>query len=161
MVKKIGILLVLIVMALTVLSGCGTDDIDISNYADAEIVLTGIENEDIVLTVADLKAMECKTIKTESTSDKIGEVRATGPWLDTVLEAYGYKQEDFTKIKFYGADEYDINLYTEYLKKHPIMLAYGLNGEPLDEETAPIRIIIRDSDSAYWVRMVTKIEFVK
>jgi len=41
------------------------------------------------------------------------------------------------------------------------MLAYGINGEPLDEETKPVRVIIRDSDSAYWVRMVTKIEFEK
>lgn len=161
MVKKIGVMVVLLVLSLTVLAGCGTDDIDISSYKDAKLVLTGVEEEDIVLTVADLKAMECKTIKTESTSDKIGEVRATGPWLETVLEAYGYKQDDFSKIKFYGADEYDINLYNEYLTEHPIMLAYGLNGEPLDEETAPIRIIIRDSDSAYWVRMVTKIEFEK
>ena len=41
------------------------------------------------------------------------------------------------------------------------MLAYGINGEPLDEESVPLRVIIRNSDSAYWVRLVTKIEFEK
>ena len=161
MLKKFGIIIMLLLMVAATLTGCGTDDIDISSYEDAKLVLSGIEEEDIILTVADLKAMESKTIKTESTSDKIGEVRATGPWLDTVLESYGYKQEEFSKIKFYGADEYDVNLYTEYLAEHPIMLAYGINGEPLGEETAPLRVIIRNSDSAYWVRMVNKIEFVK
>ena len=56
---------------------------------------------------------------------------------------------------------YDVNLYTDYLAEHPIMLAYGINGEPLDEESVPPRVIIRNSDSAYWVRLVTKIEFEK
>jgi len=159
--KKIFALIAVIIMSLTVMTGCGTDDIDISGYDDMTLTLTGVEDEDIVLTVADLKEMKCKTIKTESTSDKIGEVKATGPWLDTVLEQYGCTQADFKSIKFYGSDEYDAKLYTEYLAEHPIMLAYGINGEPLDEETKPVRVIIRDSDSAYWVRMVTKIEFEK
>lgn len=159
--KKIFALMAVIIMSLTVMTGCGTDDIDISGYDDMTLTLTGVEDEDIVLTVADLKEMKCKTIKTESTSDKIGEVKATGPWLDTVLEQYGCTQADFKSIKFYGSDEYDAKLYTEYLAEHPIMLAYGINGEPLDEGTKPVRVIIRDSDSAYWVRMVTKIEFEK
>jgi len=159
--KKLFALMAVIIMSLTVMTGCGTDDIDISGYDDMTLTLTGVEDEDIVLTVADLKAMDCKTIKTESTSDKIGEVKATGPWLDTVLEQYDCTQADFKSIKFYGSDEYDAKLYTEYLAEHPIMLAYGINGEPLDEETKPVRVIIRDSDSAYWVRMVTKIEFEK
>ena len=159
--KKIFALMAVIIMSLTVMTGCGTDDIDISGYDDMTLTLAGVEEEDIVLTVADLKEMKCKTIKTESTSDKIGEVKATGPWLDTVLEQYGCTQADFKSIKFYGSDEYDAKLYTEYLAEHPIMLAYGINGEPLDEETKPVRVIIRDSDSAYWVRMVTKIEFEK
>jgi len=159
--KKLFALMAVIIMSLTVMTGCGTDDIDISGYDDMTLTLTGVEDEDIVLTVADLKEMKCKTIKTESTSDKIGEVKATGPWLDTVLEQYGCTQADFKSIKFYGSDEYDAKLYTEYLAEQPIMLAYGINGEPLDEETKPVRVIIRDSDSAYWVRMVTKIEFEK
>lgn len=161
MKTRLLILIAVIILGMFVFTGCGVDDIDISDYEEATLTLSGIEEEDIVLTIADLKAMECKTIKTESTSDKVGKVRATGPLLDTILKSYGYKQEDFHKIKFFGADEYDVNLYTEYLSEHPIMLAYGINEEPLDEESAPLRVIIRNSDSAYWVRMVTKIEFEK
>jgi DMSO/TMAO reductase YedYZ molybdopterin-dependent catalytic subunit len=161
MKKKILILTAVIVMVMTMFAGCGVDDIDTSAYDDATLTLTGVTDEDIVLTVAQLKELKCDTITTESTSDKIGEVRATGPWLDTILEPYGYTQADFHKIKFYGSDEYDVNLYTDYLAENPIMLAYGINGEPLDEESAPLRVIIRYSDSAYWVRLVTKIEFEK
>ncbi len=161
MKKRMIALTAVLIMVLTMFAGCGVDEIDTSAYDDATLTLTGITKDDIVLTVADLKAMECKTIKTESTSDKIGVVRATGPMLDTILEPYGLKQEDFHKIKFYGDDMYDVNLYTDYLAEHPIMLAYGINGEPLDEESLPLRVIIRNSDSAYWVRLVTEIEFEK
>lgn len=154
-------LILAMAMVMVLLAGCGTDDIDISGYADHELVLSGVEKEDIVLTIDELKAMDCETIKAESTSDKIGEVRATGVWLDTILEQYGCEQGDFSKIRFYGTDEYDVNLYTDYLKEHPIMLAFGIDGEPLDSESVPLRVIIRDSDSAYWVRMVTKIGFEK
>ena len=34
-----------------------------------------------------------------------------------------------------------------------------IDGEPLDEESAPCRIIIPKSDSAYWIRLLDKIEF--
>ena len=161
MKKRLMILAAVLVMVITMMTGCGVDDIDTSEYDNATLTLVGIEEEDIVLTVADLKELKCETITTESTSDKIGEVRATGPWLDTILEPYGCTQADFHKIKFFGDDLYDVNLYTDYLEEHPIMLAYGINGEPLDEESKPLRVIIRNSDSAYWVRLVYKIEFEK
>lgn len=159
--KKWLVIAVMLFVAVIACAGCGIDEIDVSQYEDAEVVLRGIEEEDIVLTVKDLQSFEVETITTESTSDKIGEVRATGVWLDTVLEAYDCKQADFSKLHFYGSDEYDVNLYSEYLKEHPIFLAFGINGEPLDEESIPVRIIIRNSDSAYWVRMVTEIGFEK
>ena len=140
---------------------CGKpDDIDISAYADQTIQIIGASDEPVEISVADLKEMECETIKTHSTSDKIGDVRATGPWLDTVLEPYGMKQADCSKIIITGADEYDTKLLQDYLKGHPIMLAYGIDGEPLEEDAVPCRIIIRYSDSAYWVRQVTRIELV-
>lgn len=143
-----------------ILSSCGVDDIDISSYAEKEIVLSGIQDEDIVITIADLKALKCKTLKTHCTSDKVGEVRATGPELDTVLAEYGVSKADFAKIAIYGTDEYDVRLLNDYITANDIYLAFGVDGEPLDEESAPCRIIIPESDSAYWTRMVYKIEFI-
>ena len=154
--------LIAAVVSVLCLAACGKpDEIDISGYADQTIVLSGVAEKPIELSVADLKEMECVTVKTESTSDKIGVVRATGPWLDTVLEPYGVKQEDFSKIIITGADEYDTKLRQDYLQDNPILLAFGINGESLDEDSVPCRIIIRKSDSAYWVRQVKKIDFVR
>ena len=154
--------LILCIALIAGLSACGEpDDIDISGYKDKVITLKGAAEKPVKLTIADLKKMECETVTTESTSDKIGELRATGPWLDTVLEPYGIKQEDLKKILIKGKDDYDIKLLNDYLKEHPIMLCFGTGGKPLDEESAPCRIIIEKSDSAYWVRQVSEITLVK
>lgn len=162
--KRVIVTLSIVVMlccSAVCLSSCGTDDIDISSYANEEIVLSGIQDEDIVITISDLKALPCTTIKTNSTSDKIGVVRATGPELGTVLGEYGCAKKDFRKVKIYGSDEYDVSLNNDYITEHDIYLAFGIDGEPLDEESAPCRIIIPKSDSSYWTRMVNRIEFVK
>ena len=157
--KKIVILLV--TAMLLYMCSCGTDDIDISGYSDAEIALEGISDETAAVTVKQLKAMDCHTIKTESTSDKIGVVKATGVWLSDVLSEYGLEQGDFSRITIYGTDEYSAPLYKDLLKENRIMLAFGIDGQPLDEDSAPVRIIIPESDSAYWTRMVNRIKFEK
>ena len=159
MKQKVLTAIILLMMTLMITTGCGTDDIDISGYADDEIILAGITDEDVVITIKDLKAMDCVTVKTESTSDKIGVVRATGPKLETVLVQQGVDLEDVSKITFHGKDKYDYSLKSDYIMEHDIILAFGIDGEPLDEESAPCRIIIPKSDSAYWLRLLDRIDF--
>lgn len=159
--KKKIVLIAAIILCLSILVSCGTDDIDISGYSNETIVLKGLSKENKTVTVAQLKELECTTKKTKSTSDKIGTVRATGPWLSTLLESYGYEQTDFSKIRIWGEDKYDISLSSDFLKDNEIMLAFGIDGEPLKDTEKPVRIIIPESDSAYWIRLVNKIEFVK
>lgn len=159
--KRTSIFILTALTIMLLLSGCGTDDIDISGYENASITLSGISDKEETVTIADLKAMECITKKTHSTSDKIGEVKATGPLLETLLEGYGVSQTDYSKIKIYGEDGYDITLREKFLSENDILLAFGIDGQPLDQEAVPLRIIIPESDSAYWIRMVTKIEFIK
>ena len=159
MKQKVMTAIILLMMTLMITTGCGTDDIDISGYAADEIILAGIADEDVVITIQDLKAMDCVTVKTESTSDKIGVVRATGPKLETVLAKQGVDLEDVSKITFHGKDKYDYSLKSDYIMEHDIILAFGIDGEPLDEESAPCRIIIPKSDSAYWLRLLDRIDF--
>ncbi len=158
--KRKGLVLLLCLICMTAFSACGQpDSIDISAYRDKEIVLSGAAKEEIKLTVGDLAEMECVTKKTHSTSDKIGEVRATGPLLDTILKPYGVKQEDFEKIEILASDGYEIKLIQDFLKENPIIVTFGIDGKPLDQESAPLRIIIPESDSAYWIRKVNQIKF--
>lgn len=150
-----------ITVILLCMCACGTDDIDISGYSDAEIVFEGISDEPVYITVKQLKSMDCHTVKTKSTSDKIGTVKATGVWLSEILSEYELEQADFSCITVYGTDEYSAPLYNDFLKENRIMLAFGIDGQPLDEDSAPVRIIIPESDSAYWTRMVNRIKFEK
>ena len=150
-----------ITVILLCMCACGTDDIDISEYSDAEIVFEGINDEPVYISVKQLKSMDCHTVKTKSTSDKIGTVKATGVWLSDILSEYELEQADFSCITVYGTDEYSAPLYSDFLKENRIMLAFGIDGQPLDEESAPVRIIIPESDSAYWTRMVNRIKFKK
>lgn len=166
MKRFIKIVVLTAVMAAVALAaaGCGVDDIDISEYSDAQIVITGLddtEESQETVTIAQLKALDCITVKTHSTSDKIGEVRATGPTLDTVLQQYGVSQRDFSRIEIYGKDGYDIALSQKVIDDNDIILAFGIDGEPLDAECAPCRIIIPESDSAYWIRMVESIKLIR
>ena len=139
---------------LLVLAGCGTDDIDISGYADETVAFSGVKEEDCGLTIADLKGMDCITREAESTSDKIGRVKATGPTLDTVLRRFGHTQEEVNAIHVTARDGYDVKIGSDVLASEEIILAFGIDGKPLDEEAAPVRIVIPDSDSAYWIRQV-------
>lgn len=150
-----------ITVILLCMCACGTDDIDISGYSDAEIVFEGISDEPVYISVKQLKSMDCHTVKTKSTSDKIGNVKATGVWLSDILSEYELEQADFSCITVYGTDEYSAPLYNDFLKENRIMLAFGIDGQPLDEDSAPVRIIIPESDSAYWTRMVNRIKFEK
>ena len=160
--KKFTVFAAILAVALCCLAlgGCGTDDIDISSYAGEENVLGGIEEEEQTVTIADLKNMDCRTLRTHSTSDKIGNVKATGPELGTILEKYGLTKDDVDKVVFHGDDDYEVPLTGDYVREHDIYLAFGIDGEPLDAESAPCRVIIPESDSAYWIRMVNVIDFV-
>ena len=160
-IKKVIPVVILVIMLSGIMTGCGVDDIDISGYEKETVSLVGIDKKPVKISVKELKALDCVTVTTESTSDKIGEVRATGPLLTTVLEKYGADLSDYSKIVLHGTDQYDVKLLKDYLAEHDLMLAFGIDGKPLDEESKPVRLIIEDSDSAYWIRMINKIEFVK
>lgn len=146
-------------------TGCGNPTIDLTGYGDESITLIGVQkaaggDQPILMTIEELQALKCVTIKTESTSDKIGQVSATGPLLDTVLAQYGASASDYKKIIITALDGYEIVLNQPFIKENKIILAFGIDGKPLGEDEAPLRLIIPESDSAYWIRMIQTIEFI-
>lgn len=157
--NKTVLAVLLVVITIIGLCSCGNSDIDISEYRNQTIELVGLSKDKQEITVAQLQELEQTTKKTKSTSDKIGTVKATGPLLETLLEKYDYKQADFDKIRFYAEDGYDMVLSKKIIDENDIILAIGMDEAPLDSQSRPMRVIIPESDSAYWIRMVNKIEF--
>ncbi len=165
LIKKQIIVILYVMMILAVSLGCGNPEIDVANYGSETLTLIGINDDDasqpVILTITDLQSLECVTIKTSSTSDKIGSVKATGPLLETVLDKYGVSMTEFKKIIITATDGYEIVLNQPFIIENQLILAFGINGEPLGEDEAPLRLIVPESDSAYWIRMIESIEFVR
>jgi hypothetical protein len=162
--RQLVMILVLIV-AIATIFGCGNPDIDLSGYGAQTVKLIGLVHEDnmskdIRISIQELKEMDCVTIKTSSTSDKIGEVSATGPLIDTIAKEYGTSVKAFKKIVITAKDGYKIVLNQPFINENKLILAFGINGKPLGGDEAPLRLIIPESDSAYWIRMIQSIEFI-
>jgi len=159
-------MLLFALMILVVTFGCGNPEIDLTDYGSEAISLIGLDNNNgdgqpISLTITELKSFDCVTVKTSSTSDKIGNVKATGPLLETVMSTYGAGMDDFKKIIITATDGYEIVLNQPFISENQLILAFGINGEPLGEDEAPLRLIVPESDSAYWIRMIESIEFIR
>ena len=169
-IKKQLILVMFGLMILAATFGCGNPAIDLTDYGTETITLIGLDDdidadEDkiqrITLTISELQSMDCVTVKTNSTSDKIGNVKATGPLLETVTNVYGETLSNFSKLIITATDGYEIVLNQPFISENKLILAFGIDGQPLGEDEAPLRLIVPESDSAYWIRMIESIEFIR
>lgn len=132
---------------------------DISNYAQTEIEISGLTDEDFTVTPEELSKLDCVERTATGRSEKAGTVAARGPLLDTFLAQYGCKAADFYKIRFLCADGYKIVLKGEYLTDYEIVLAVSCGAEPLPEAQRPLRILIPEAESSKWAYSVIRIEF--
>lgn len=143
-------------------TGCSSDNTDADiDYADAEITINGLEDQDFTVTVKELMELEAVTEKAEASrfNGDIVDVKATGPTLNTFLEKYGKTQADYELIRFTAQDKYAIAVPQTVLEERDIVLSYLNNGKALDEENSPIQVVVPGERAMYWVRMLSKIEF--
>ncbi|MDD4592593.1 MAG: molybdopterin-dependent oxidoreductase, partial [Parabacteroides sp.] len=143
------------------IGGCGESTPDDYDYAQQTIVITGLLDEDITVSVEELMEMESITEKAEATrfnGEKV-KINATGPTLNTLLKKYEKSQSDFATIRFTAKDQYSIAVPKEILENHEIILSYAESGRPLSEENQPIHIIVPGERAMYWVRMLKQIDF--
>lgn len=153
-------LIVLLVLAAAFgLSGCGKADI--SSYGDTPITITGLTDENFMITPNDLARLDCVSRTATGATAKAGTVNAYGPLLDTFLAQYDCKASDFSKIRFICSDGYKVVLRDEYLTDYEVVMAVSGGSEPLAEAQQPLRILIPDAESSMWAYAVTQIEFVR
>ncbi|MCD7981932.1 MAG: hypothetical protein LUF32_06415 [Clostridiales bacterium] len=149
---------VLLCLALVALSGCKAD---ISGYADQEIRIIGLTEEDFTVTVGELAELDCESATATGTSQKAGTVAAYGPTLQTFAEAYGRSLDEFYSVTFRASDDYDVTLAALTWDSCDVILSVANGSEPLDDYQQPIRLVIPGADSGKWVRMVEEIEFTE
>jgi hypothetical protein len=124
----------------------------------------GIENGKIRITGDLLKGMEFITRDTETINSKGKKTKhsAKGVLLDGILAKYGKSQKNCAGIRFASVDGYSIVVPEEVLKKRDILLSYDdLIFKPVKAPEKPLRVIVPDERSIYWVRNLTTIELLQ
>jgi len=159
---------VLVLLALLFGAGCGSSALGpeelknkLAAYGDEKIVISGLEDQDFEISVADLTDLEPVTksaVSNRANGEQV-KVKATGPLLDTFLKKYGKSQKDFSLIRFSAKDQYSIAVPADILANRDIILALMNEGEPLAQEDRPVHVIIPGERAMYWVRMLNRIEF--
>ena len=138
----------------------------IEAYADQTITLRGLGEEDVLVSVRELAALECINLAAESDGrgeqgeSKAGRVEAYGPTLETLLARYDAKQTDFSRIVVSCLDGYDIALHGDSLEGQ-IVVSIAQGKDALDEWHWPARLVIPSESSGMWCYGVEIIDFQK
>ena len=164
-VKRLSLFLLVLIIMLT-LVGCGGGKTDTATSKTAipddgqEILITGLSDNDYKITVGDLKKLPAVTKRARATraDGETVKVKATGPLLEDVLQQEGKSVKDYSTIRFTARDGYSIAVPPDVLKSREIILAYHIDGKPLDAENEPVRVVIPGERAMYWMRMLDRID---
>ena len=151
--------LTLICVVIITLTACGDKAVDISEYADFPIEVSGLTDEDFTITPQELLELDCVSRKATGATEKAGTVSVKGPLLNTFLAQYGKTAADFYKIRFLCNDGYKTVLKDDLLTDYEVVLAVQNSNGPLQESMRPLRLLIPEAESSTWAYSVIRIEF--
>ena len=172
MIKKVSWLLFCLLLILAVAVGCSptqTDDEGIATASTSSgqqtgdaITIVGLSDGDLTLTVDELKKMDSveDDLQSLDSQGEIIEKHVKGVTLDSILSQHSANQKDYFVIRATATDGYVVEIPKYVIDSEDIILAYEIDGEALDEESAPIRVVINNVRALYWARMVSKIELI-
>ncbi|MCL0070433.1 molybdopterin-dependent oxidoreductase [Dehalococcoidia bacterium] len=135
----------------------------VNQKCSEKLLITGLA-EDKEISLAELKKLE-SVERVASWIDREGnkqswEVR--GILFDDFSRAFFDKsQQDFRSIRLSAGDGYSIEVPAEILKNREIILAYEINGQPLEPKHQPLRVIIPEERRMFWVFNLIEIEFIQ
>ncbi len=82
-----------------------------------------------------------------------------GILLEDVFQSYlGISQKDAGSIRLEAGDGYAIEVASDILKTKEIIIAYEIDGKPLEDWEKPLRSVIPDVFEMYWVKNLIRIE---
>ena len=154
--KRKGLYGFLILCAIVVFSGA------IAFAADNSVLITGFSAGDFTFGVEDLKQLPALEKEVTSVNSKGVENKftVTGASFADLLKKHNQSQQQLQAIRLIAGDGYSIEVPAEVLQNRTIILAYMMDGKPLDEKTRPVRVIIPEERAMYWIRNLAKIEIL-
>ncbi len=161
---KNRIVVIIAVIMLLMLTACDKEaDTEISNGdIPDKITILGLGDEDIEVSVDDIKQLKKinKDVISISSSGEENEMNVSGGLMEELLQQYDKSQKDLSGIRVVATDGYSIDIPSEVLKNRDIILAYEVDGEPLFEDSQPIRVVVPDERAMYWIKSLSKIEIL-
>lgn len=136
----------------------------IGAYADEEIGIIGLADEDFTVTPAELAELKCSQLTVEGQGkgqggeSKAGTVTAYGPTLARFVEKYGFEPTDFARIVVTCSDGYKVTLLGDMLNQ-TVILSIAQGKSPLDEGHQPMRLVMPSAESGKWCYGVESMEF--
>lgn len=141
-----------LIFNLTGIINAGIDSLKISGFSDG----------DIEVTVAELKGLPVveENVTSVNSSGKKSNYAIKGAYLSDLLKEYGKKQSDLKAIRFIAGDGYGIDVPGDIMEQQVIILAYQINGQPIEEKYKPVRAVIPEERSMYWVKNLIEIKVI-
>ncbi|QRN84735.1 molybdopterin-dependent oxidoreductase [Clostridia bacterium] len=125
--------------------------------------VTGIGDERVI-SVADIieqyDAVEMDVTSVDSAGET-NEYHVKGVRLADVLAGEGISAEDYSSMRAVAGDGYAIEVPQEIVEIRDIVLAYEMDGEALPEDSKPIRLIVPEERSMYWVRNMATLDLMQ
>jgi len=170
MVKRSILIISTIIMAVTlILPACTRSN----PCAETDVIIDGtllnltIENDGQEIVISMEEILQLDTIEKEVTPvpKEDEEVQARlikGVLLEDVFQEFaGISQKDPEAIRLIAGDGYSIEVANDLLQTREIILAYEVDGKPLEGWEKPLRSVVPDVFEMYWVKNLEKIEVVK
>src|SRR4030065_1308551 len=167
-----AILLVVLIGLFAIFSGCssqkGTEEVISENQSvqESQQTLTiSYLGEDTVISMGEimqLETVERKVMPVPREGEEKTERSVKGVILDDVFQKFiGAAQADLFAIRFVAGDGYAIEVAKDLLQSREIILAYEIDGKPLEDYEKPFRSIVPEVFEMYWVKNLVKIEVVE
>jgi hypothetical protein len=131
--------------------------------AGEKITIVSADSSEKDIFIADIMKLPVTEKEVISVNSAGNENKFTvkGALLSDVLRTLGMDQKSLSSIRLVAGDGYMMEVPPEVLAARDIIIAYEIDGEPLQEKTRPARIIIPEERAMYWVRNLVKIEILQ
>jgi len=132
-----------------------------SSDGSLTILWQGEETIISISEIMDLNAVEREAVTIDSDNkESIRQVK--GVLLEELLEKYlDISLSDIYSMRFTAGDGYAIEIPPEIVQEREVILAYEMYGKTLDENKKPLRAVIPDERTMYWVGNLVEVKLIE
>ena len=130
--------------------------------AGDSVTVSGLLAEDVMVPLTLIKELRQITeeVVPVTSAGVESHYAATGAVFSDLLAHYGKRQEDILGIRLVASDGYSIDVPRDILMERQIILAYIVDGMPLEQDGESLRVVIPGERAMYWVRNLSRIEVI-